>query len=107
MEKLIQKRNEVVKENVPATSEGSYMITNPTIIPGFREVTYNGIKRAEVRSLWDTYGDFMGGPFVSQAFRSKDGENIIVAEGFVYAPKYNKRNYLRQVESIICSFEWK
>lgn len=107
MEKLIQKRNEVVKENVPATSEGSYMITNPTIVPGFREVTYNGIKRAEVRSLWDTYGDFMGGPFVSQAFRSKDGENIIVAEGFVYAPKYNKRNYLRQVESIICSFEWK
>ncbi|MBO4572013.1 MAG: DUF4837 family protein [Bacteroidales bacterium] len=107
MEKLIQKRNEVVKENVPATSEGSYMITNPTIVPGFREVEYNGIKKAEVRSLWDTYGDFMGGPFVSQAFRSKDGNSIIVTEGFVYAPKYNKRNYLRQVESILCSFEWK
>lgn len=106
-ENLVRKRNEFVKENVPATSEGSYMITNPTIVPGFREVEYNGIKRAEVRSLWDTYGDFMGGPFVSHAFRSQDGKNIIVIEGFVYAPKYNKRNYLRQVESIICSFEWK
>ncbi|MBO4767901.1 MAG: DUF4837 family protein [Bacteroidales bacterium] len=106
VEKLIEKRNEVVKDNVPATSEGSYMITNPTIVPGFREVEYNGIKKYEVRSLWDTYGDFMGGPFVSQAFKSQDGKSIIVTEGFVYAPKYNKRNYLRQVESILCSFEW-
>lgn len=105
-EGIIAKRNEVVKENVPATAEESYMITNPTIVPGFREVEYNGIRKSEVRSLWDTYGDYMGGPFVSQAFRSRDGKDIIVTEGFVYAPKYNKRNYLRQVESVICSFEW-
>ncbi|OUO36394.1 hypothetical protein B5F83_08905, partial [Muribaculum sp. An289] len=36
----------------------------------------------------------------------KDGENVIVLLGFVYAPKYDKRNYLRQVESIMYSFEW-
>lgn len=106
-EALVAKRNEVMKDNVPATMEGSYMITNPTIVPGYKKVNFNGIERAEIRSLWDTQGDFMGGPFVSQAFLSQDGEKVIVIEGFVYAPKYNKRNYLRQVESIIDSFRWK
>lgn len=104
---LIDKRNEVMKDNVPATMEGSYMITNPTITPVDKEVSYNGISRIEIRSLWDTQNDFMGGPFVQHAFLSKDKSKVIVVEGFVYAPKYNKRNYLRQVEAIICSFAWK
>jgi len=105
-EYLAAKRDEVMKVNVPATTEGSYMITNPQIDPGFRTVCYNGITRSELRSLWDTYNDFMGGPFVQQAFRSQDGGSVIVVEGFVYAPKYNKRDYIRQVEGIISSFHW-
>jgi len=105
-EYLLAKRDEVMKANVPATTEGSYMITNPQIDPGFRTVTYNGIQRSELRSLWDTHNDFMGGPFVQQAFRSQDGASIIVVEGFVYAPKYNKRDYLRQVDGIISTFHW-
>ena len=48
----------------------------------------------------------MGGPFVAHAFYSQDGKDMIVMEGFVYAPKYDKRHYVRQVESILYSFEW-
>lgn len=103
---IVAKRDEVLKENVPASTEGSYMITNPVIEPGFKWIKYNGIDYAETRSLWDTHNDFMGGPFVSHSFLSKDKREIIVIEGFVYAPKYPKRNYLRQVESIIYSFDW-
>lgn len=106
-EALTAKRDEITMENVPATMNGSYMITNPTVAPVTGIVEFNGIDRVELRSLWDTRNDFMGGPFVQHAFVSKDSSQVIVAEGFVYAPKYNKRNYLRQVESIICSFEWK
>ena len=86
---------------------GSYMITNPTVEPVYGQKIFNNITRQEVRGLWDTQNDFMGGPFVQHAFLSKDGSEVIVIEGFVYAPKYNKRNYLRQVESIIYSFAWK
>ncbi|MBQ0124283.1 MAG: DUF4837 family protein [Bacteroidales bacterium] len=103
-EYLISVRDAVLKENVPATSEGSYMITNPNIVPGFRWVEFNGRKFAEVRSLWDTHNDFMGGPFISDAFISSDGKEVIVIEGFVYAPKYAKRDYLRQFEGIIYSW---
>lgn len=105
-EYLTAKRDEVMKANVPAMAEGSYMITNPQVEPALRTVTYNNIQRSELRGLWDTHNDFMGGPFVQQAFLSKDGSSVIVVEGFVYAPKYNKRDYLRQVEGIISTFHW-
>lgn len=104
---LIEKRDEVMKANVPATREGSYMITNPVIVPGFKSVTFNDIEFTEIRSLWDTYNDFMGGPFISRACLSPDQREVIVIEGFVYAPKYNKRDYLRQLDYITSSFHWK
>lgn len=103
---IVEKRDEVMKENVPATRDDSYMITNPTIVPGFKWIKYQGRDIAELKSLWDTHNDFMGGPFVSHSFLSKDSSEVIVIEGFVYAPKYDKRNYLRQVESIVYSFQW-
>ena len=36
-----------------------------------------------------------------------DGKNIIMLQAFVYAPKYDKKNYLKQIESVLYSFEWK
>jgi len=104
---LVNKRNEVMQENVPATTEGSYMITNPAVIPTYNRLSYNGIEFAELRGLWDTHNDFMGGPFVEHAMLSPDGQYIVVVEGFVYAPKFNKRNYLRSVEAILFSFKWR
>lgn len=104
---LLAKRDEITRKQVPAQAEGSYMIANPNIIPGYRMVTYGGISRREIRSLWDTQGDFMGGPFISHAFLSRDGSRVIVTEGFVYAAKHKKRNYLRQMDGIVSSFTWK
>ena len=103
-EALVAKRNEVMKENVPGSLEGSYMITNPVITPGWWEKSYKGRNFTEIRSLWETQNDYMGGPFISDAFRSADGNSVIVIEGFVYAPKYDKRDYLRQLEAIIYSW---
>lgn len=104
LEALVAKRNEVMKENVPASLEGSYMITNPVIKPGYYNKSYKGREFTEIRSLWETQNDYMGGPFISDAFLSTDGKDVIVIEGFVYAPKYDKRDYLRQVEAIIYSW---
>ena len=103
-EALVAKRNEVMKENVPGSLDGSYMITNPIIKPGYYRKVYKGREFTEIRSLWETQNDYMGGPFISDAFRSSDGKDVIVIEGFVYAPKYDKRDYLRQVEALIYSW---
>ena len=103
---IIEKRNQVLMENVPGMTQNSYMTTSKAVVPGYNWVKVGKKEFAEVRGLWDVENDFMGGPFVSHSFYSKDKSEIITVECFVYAPKYDKRNYLRQVESIIYSFTW-
>lgn len=103
---LVEACDEVLKNNVPGMFENSYMITSKEFEPELTWMRYKGLDFAELRGLWEVENDFMGGPFVDHAFYSKDGKSIIVVEGFVYAPRYPKRNYLRQVESIIYSWEW-
>ena len=105
-ENLIAKRNEFLKNNVPGMFENTYMTTSNITMPSVEYLKYKGRDFAEMRGFWEVYNDYMGGPFVSHAFYSQDGKEIIVLEGFVYAPKYDKRNYLREVESILYSFEW-
>ena len=107
LENIIAKRNEIMKDNVPGMFENTYMTTAEYITPTVEFLRYKGRDFAQTRGYWEVYNDYMGGPFVSHSFYSQDGSEIIVAEAFVYAPKYDKRKYLRQVESILYSWEWK
>lgn len=106
-ERIIAMRNSIMQENVPGMFDGSYMTTSSAFDPVTRSLSYKGHPFMETRGFWEVHGDFMGGPFVSHSFYSQDGQSIIVLEAFVYAPKYDKRQYLRQVESLLYSFEWK
>ena len=106
LDNIIRHRNQFLKENVPGMFDGTYMITADYIPPTVSYLQYKGRSFAQCRGFWEVYNDFMGGPFVSHSFYSQDGKDVIVLEAFVYAPKYDKRQYLRQVESILYSFEW-
>ena len=106
LDNIIEENNAMLKANVPGMFENTYMMTSTFARPSIEYLKYKGRDFAEVRGYWEVYNDFMGGPFVSHAFYSQDGRNMIVMEGFVYAPKYDKRHYLRQVEAILYSFEW-
>lgn len=103
---LITSINEMLKNNVPGMFENTYMTIASGITTSVKYLNYKGHAFAEIRGLWDVYNDYMGGPFVAHAFYSPDGKDMIVLLSFVYAPKYDKRHYLRQVESILYSFEW-
>ena len=106
LDTLMARSNEAMKVNVPGMFENTYMIISNVVTPDVQYVKYRGREFAQMRGLWEVHKDYMGGPFVSHAFYSQDGKEIIVIEGFVYAPRYDKRHYLRQVESILYSFEW-
>ncbi len=106
LEKIIAKRNEIMQANVPGQVDGSYMTTSTAVEPTTRSLSLRGRNFMETRGFWEVQGDFMGGPFVSHSFYSSDGKDIIVLEAFVFAPRYDKRQYLRQVESLLYSFEW-
>lgn len=105
-ENIIAHRNDVLQRNVPGMFDGTYMTTGEYISPTVSYVKYKKREFAQTRGFWEVYNDYMGGPFVSHSFYSPDGSEVVVAEAFVYAPRYDKRQYLRQVESILYSFEW-
>jgi len=104
LERLVAKRDQILKRNVPGPVERSYMITNSMVEPALYRFRYKGREIWEVRGLWEVENDFMGGPFVSHFFLNQNRDYIIAVEAFVYAPRYNKRNYLRQVESLLYSY---
>ena len=105
-ENIIRHRNETFMANVPGMFENTYMTTSRFFEPTVEYLKYRGRDLAQTRGYWEVENDFMGGPFVSHSFYSKDGSEIIVLDAFVYAPRYDKRQYLRQVESIIYSWVW-
>ena len=106
LDNIIRNTNEALKNNVPGMFENTYMTITDFSRPTLEYLRYKGRDFAQMRGFWEVHNDYMGGPFVSHVFYSPDGKDVIVLQGFVYAPKYDKRHYLRQVESILYSFQW-
>lgn len=105
-ENIMNVMNETMKANVPGMFENTYMKISDAATPGLEYIKFRGREFAQMRGLWEVQNDYMGGPFVSHSFYSQDGKDIITLVSFVYAPRYDKRHYLRQIESIMYSFEW-
>lgn len=102
---LIAKRNEFTKKFVSGANAGSYMAVENEMEPFRREIEVNGLKVIELRGLWRVEGDFMGGPFVTFVVQDTKNDRIIHFDGFVYAPQFEKRDYVRQLEAILNSIK--
>ncbi len=100
---LFAKRNQFTKSFVPGPTDNSYMAVEAEMTPYRREIPVNDLDIIELRSLWKVENDYMGGPFISFSFIDEDQNKIINIDGFVYAPQFDKRDYLRQVEAILNS----
>lgn len=97
---LVARRNEFVSY-VPGPSEGSYMTTTSAFEPDARGLKIHGRSWIELRGFWDVAGDYMGGPFVSYTTYDKPANKMITLDMYVMSPKYDKRNYVRQLESFV------
>lgn len=102
MDSLIQMRNSYGKEFIRTGSEDAYMSTNIIDLPTF-EYTYiqNGIYTKEVRGIWETVNDFMGGPFVSYLKHNEAQGEIVFIDVFVFAPGNEKRDFVQQLDCIV------
>ena len=85
---------------VPASVDSSYIGTERRLDFAMRRTTVAGCQAVEVRGVWRSFGDFMGGPFVSYTLATPDNKELLTLVGFVYSPRFPKRDYLMQVESI-------
>lgn len=108
-EKIHNRIDTIMRRHIPSPSEDGYMGTERRVDFETRRVDYEGTDYCiETRGLWRLIEttDRMGGPFVCYSMLSPDGKDIIEVIGFVYAPRFDKRDYLMQVEGICNSLKW-
>ena len=48
----------------------------------------------------------MGGPFYSLTTYDERSGELVTVEGYAYAPFFDKREYMREVEAIVRSLVW-
>lgn len=102
---FIHKRDSVMKENVRGEHDDQYMATEPRGIVSAHRNGPNGYLY-EVRGLWEMENDMMGGPFISYSQVDTTKNIVVVAEGFVYAPKKEKRELIREMEAALMTFKF-
>ncbi len=106
---LLRVRDSLLKEHVPGPSPGSYMTTEDrfeAVKPLVKETTHRGEYAVEIRGLWRVENDQMGGPFISLTTYDKARGRIVTVEGYVFAPKFDKREYVRELETILYSLDF-
>jgi len=102
---MVKMRNHFLAKHVKGELPNTWMSTEKRISVDFKEFGLDGKYAAEIRGLWVMENDFMGGPFVSISQVDEARNRVVTVEGFVYAPRKDKRNYIRQLEAILHSFK--
>ncbi|MHC1730516.1 MAG: DUF4837 family protein [Bacteroidales bacterium] len=95
---LTQKR---MSDEVKGPDGGSFMVIEQKVPVSCRSFRRSATDYIEMRGLWTLEGGFMGGPFISYAFIDSATTRAVVVTGFVYAPREEKRELLRQVEALM------
>lgn len=99
-EYFIQKRDSVMKENIPGAEPGQYIQTEAKSVE-LTDASFNGKYMSIARGLWYMKNDdmFGGGPFVSHSIVDEENGKVIVVEAFVYAPNKKKGGFMRKLEA--------
>ena len=104
----IAERNAAVAQ-IPGPSAGSYMSTDTIFRPDVSALSIGGRRWTELRGFWNVKNDFMGGPFMNFITLDTVKNRYVGVDFYVLSPspKYPKRNYIRQLESLILNAEVK
>jgi hypothetical protein len=104
---VLAARDRYTKLYIPGPTEGSYMTTERENYDAVsKKLLFKNLYAVETRGLWRTEGDFMGGPFINYTIVDAPRQRIVVLDGYVYNPNKPKRNYIRELESLIWGAEF-
>ena len=108
LDNIINVRDSIVKKYIPGPLDGSYMTTDKEFVKPVSKVLPNfpAGYAVETRVMWNVVGDFMAGPFLSYSIVDPTSSKIVTAEGWIYYPNKEKRDLLRQQESILYSLKF-
>lgn len=103
---LMTVRDTMLETFVPGPKKGTFMTTEYRLPPISKTINLNDRYTVFTRGLWKTENYFMGGPFLALSTTSNDGRKIISVSGFVFAPRFHKREYVREVEAVLKSIKF-
>lgn len=108
LDNIINVRDSIVKKYIPGPLDGSYMTTDKEFVKPVSKVLPNfpAGYAVETRGMWNVVGDFMAGPFLSYSIVDPTSSKIVTAEGWIYYPNKEKRDLLRQQESILYNLKF-
>lgn len=104
---IIAWRNEICKKYLYEDPEEplSYLVTEQKDAKvQARQMKLNNNFAMELRGLWRTNQRTMGGPFVGYALIDEPRGLLYYIEGFAYAPGKDKREMIRELETILWTF---
>lgn len=105
-ENIVEERNRITKAYIQGAVLGAYpIVANLEGYPLTKNLTLRYHSGVELRGFWESVRDKMGGPFYSFTQVTPDSSSVITIDGFVYAPQEKKRDYLREVESVVKSIQ--
>lgn len=107
---LVNWRNEIARKYLFEDPENpeSYLVTE-TSVP-FKplkatQVNFNKRFAMELRGLWKTNTNTMGGPFISYGLIDEQQQRIYYIEGFCFSPGKDQRETIRELEAILWTFK--
>ncbi len=98
----IKKIRDSVSGIVTTQQPNTYMRINDVDLPLFVEnKTINNAYTVQAKGIWDIVNDFKGGPFVSNLMLNEKTNELVLVDGFVFAPGKDKRNYMQELELVL------
>lgn len=105
---LLAMRTELSKPYIlyKPEDEESYLLTETDNFDVFRkEVNFKGHYAIELRGLWKVNNYYMGGPFLSYSLVDENFGRLYYIETFLYSPGKPQRDHMRELETIIKTFD--
>jgi hypothetical protein len=101
---IVATRDSLTELYVRGTFDDSYVEVDQRRPLTIENTDFLGRYAYEMRGLWRMTGDAMGGPLLNYTFYDEDQRRIYMIDGMVFAPTFDKREFLRQIEAIAYTF---
>jgi len=102
---LIQHRDSILGKVIQSSKDSPMVIE--TILPAELDtVDFAGNFATELKGLWKFKTPLMGGPFISLSVVDEKRGRMITIDGYVFAPKFDKRSYVLELDALLYSLNF-
>lgn len=99
------KRDSLMEQWIRGTRDSSYVTTEYGRPVETESFELSGDLTYETLGTWRMTNDAMGGPFANLTIYDDETDRLFILEFGQFAPKYNKRRFVRQFRTMLRTFE--